>query len=357
MAEIETPKKFPGCVADIGQIDPGGGSPPVPPPGERAIPSLSLTVFISSAPDPEDGPMKSFLQLFYEQIDDFLGDPKLVKRLPHAKRYEMLRVAETQIWEKLVRTVGHNGSLGRAEATITLQDDVRYYRLPGNFRKFIEFVHRNNGDPNEIINRLRTIPMSSPGPGIELLNANRGMVIRPNPVLPGDEDWTLVYEKGPVLTHYAQAEAIGDQHIKFGTPGDDAGELILNDDYYNGSMVEVYEAETGNLQTIEIEDFVSDSKTAYLRFPWSPKPTGETIMYQIRPVLPENYSNIYALRVAALYARSQGFPIKARSLDSEFNAQFAACAAYFASQTFDRAPSRHEPTPSTMQAVDIYEDW
>jgi len=155
--------------------------------------------------------MDAFIDRFYADVRESLADPHIQKRLTEAQLYRQLCTVQREIWEQLLKGSGRESTIGRTEATITLQSGVSFYPLPGNFRREISFLkYLTDGDRDQIEKSLRSIGPYSDGPGFEILTANRGMEIRPTPMLSASEPWTLVYQKGPVRLHHATSAVIGD---------------------------------------------------------------------------------------------------------------------------------------------------
>jgi len=372
--------------------------------------------------------MDSFLEQFYAAVTVELGDPHLSRRLTDAQKLIDLGPVEKIIWEELLQVTGQESAIGRAEATITLENGKSFYPLPGNFRQFVSFQYWTDGDRKYVENQLPSIPLHDPGPGVEILSSQRGMMIRPEPQLSADQDWTLTYLKGPVILHHATAglvanlpndqslagytvsttkitkadtftkamigetvacyDAAGDalgsreitdataDYIEFaavtglddtgsitidadwcwlvaGTPGTDAGTLVKVGDYYNGSLLRVYDATVGAPQTMEILDYYHDPTLTTewhfkLEHAFLPLPTG-TALYEIRPALPQDYDRLYAVDVALKHLIGRVSLARRKALLTERRRMMRACRNYFTSNVSDRMPARTLP-------VDFYAD-
>jgi hypothetical protein len=287
--------------------------------------------------------MKPFLEDFYERVDLHLNDPQTSVRYSKEDRLRDLESTERVVWENLLKVTGQQSLLGRAEADYTLETDKRFYPLPGNFRQFIQFVRRDSGDPDTIMDHLRSIPMFDRGPGVEILSEQRGMRIQPMPDLNTSETWTLVYIKGPVKLHYAKAVSVADKALVMGDPPTDGGERINVDDYYNGSLIRVFSA--GNNAAPQVNEVVDHQGVAgslQLKHSWNPLPTGD-VWYEFRPAVPSQYDDIYSLMVAMEVAGRRGLYAKRGALDRRFREMWGACRSYFTSNVADRAPSRIMP--------------
>jgi hypothetical protein len=295
--------------------------------------------------------MNSFIERYLAKIDDHLGDPVQAKRYPASRKLDDLRTVEVQIWEQLLSAAGQESTLGRCEHTVTLQNGVSFYPLPGNFRQFLGFERRQDGDRKNVIDRLKSISMYDLGPGIEILDGQQGMMVRPEPVLDGDQNWTLVYLKGPVLLHYGTAASVTSNTVVApATPT--AGELVALDNYYAGSILRVYAADLGAPQTRVIESYNATTRTFTLRTPFSTTPTG-TVKYEICPALPEPYDGIYALDAAIDKCPSVGLFQQLQLLIARRRPLWSACKNYFASNVADRMPSR--AARLTEDDIDPYE--
>jgi len=293
---------------------------------------------------------EAFLERFFVQVAEHLGDPRGSRRLTRDQMLRDLVSTEAIIWEDILRAIGQEATDGKAEATITLVADQRFYSLPGSFRQFLSFRKLNNGDPDDILENLPSIPFSAPGPGVEVLSEQRGIEIRPMPDSATAGDWTLTYIKGPITLHYATAADVGSQSIKLGTPAEGCGERIDTDDYYNASLIRVVSADIGAGQMREVADYNAETQACILKLPWSPKPTG-TVVYEFRPAMPPMHDGVYALGVAMTQAinRAQGFRIG--QLKKQYREAEQAGIRYFTSNVADRAPARLFPK---REALDPY---
>lgn len=296
--------------------------------------------------------MQALLERFYEDVDANLDDPATSKRITKAKKLRLLYVAEKMIWERILMISGQESIVGRSESTITVQDDKEFYLLPGNFRQFLGFERRLDGDTNNVTATLKSIPLFDSGPGVVVLSEQRGMMIKPKPTLNGDESWTLIYQKGTVRLHHAIAAGVTEKTLTGATPGADAGEMVLNDGYYNGSLLMVHDAETGQEQTREIVDWDAAGKVFHLRHAWSTLPTG-TIRYEIRPTLPTDYDDLYAMDVAIRILGRRSRTRGRVGLKQDRKDLWQACKSYFLSNVADRAPARLLPV--NYDEVDPYD--
>ena len=190
--------------------------------------------------------MASFLDRYYAQVNDNLDDPDTAVRVPKPQKYELLRTIEQQLWERLLCLSTHESTIGYAESTITLQSGVAFYLLPGNFRQFYRLEKRQNADRNLVTALLKTIPRFSMEVGIEILSAERGFRIQPVPTLSANEDWTLIYEKGPVpgfnttITSVVNQATLGEVTVATAPPTD-GGSFFALPNFYVGTLFRIYE--------------------------------------------------------------------------------------------------------------------
>ncbi len=296
--------------------------------------------------------MQSLIERFYEDVDANLDDPNTSKRITKAKKLRLLHVAEKMIWERILMLSGQESIVGRSESTITIVNDKEFYLLPGNFRQFLSFERRTDDDSNKITATLNSIPLYDVGPGVVILSEQRGMMIKQKPILDEEQDWTLVYQKGTVRLHHATAAGVTDKTLTGASPGPDGGEMILNDGYYNGSLLMVHDAKTGQEQTREIVGWDAANKVFHLRHAWTTLPTG-TIGYEIRPTLPLDYDDIYAMDVAIRILGRRSRTRGRVGLKQDRKDLWEACKSYFLSNVSDRAPARLHPV--NYNEVDPYD--
>ncbi len=286
---------------------------------------------------------RAFLERFYDAIDDHIGDPRTSRRITRQAKREQLAVVEVLIWEQLMKACGQESLIGRTETTVTLKNNIDRYALPGNFRQFITMERRETiSGRTRVTNRRGTLPYWSGGWGFEIISAQRGMILRPPPDLDADQDWTLVYLKGPIIGHYAKAKEVGDKTITMGTPGADAGEIVDKDDYYKGSIVRIYAAGKGAMQEGEVVSSDAKTGTCHMQHAWSPKPDGD-VYYEFAPELPIGYDDVYSLMVAIKNMPRRGQRQKMAMMIAQMKEQMRSCRQFFSSNVADRPPTRAAP--------------
>lgn len=293
--------------------------------------------------------MESFLDRFYAVVDEALDDPHTSKRQSKASKLRAFYNTEKTIWERML-TASVDTVIGFTRIAVAVQNDKEFYTLPGNFRRFLAFELWSDSG-NYFLRKLGTVPYWDPGPGIVLLDGQQGFIIKPKPSLSEQESWRLEYQKGPLRIHQGTAADMGEMSIEFATPTADDGELVLVDDYYRTALVHIYDAATGVGQTREVTDFNASSRWATLRHAWDPIPTG-TVKYEVRPLIPPDYDEIYALEVAIKIGqrrRLRGI----RDLIQQQSVLWKGARSYFMDAVADRAPSRTLP-PAAVE-VDPYQ--
>jgi len=140
-----------------------------------------------------------------------------------------------------------------------------------------------------------------------------------------------------------------------GTPATDAGEKVFLPDYYNGSLLRIYDAadDEGVRQTKEILDYYKDADDEWhviLRHPWTLEPT--TAKYEICPELPEAYDSIYAMDVAIRNTGRRTHLRRRAGLLEDRRNLWNACLNWAIQNTMDRAPER--TIPENWDQVDPY---
>jgi hypothetical protein len=300
--------------------------------------------------------MEAFIERFYSEVDDNLADPHSQKRLTRSQRLRDLHVVQKRIFERLLNATGGESSLGRTEISFVMAQGQARYPLPAGFRQFIGLEKRRGSDPVLVEGRLRSIDTYSSAAGVEILDGQRGCLIRPTPGAEWAGTWTLIYRKGPVRLHYATV-ADGDidvDSLKLGTPGTDAGEVVKLADYYAGCLVRIVSATTGGSQITECvgNTVVGSTVTLSLWPEFNPKPQG-SVIYEICPELPEHLDSIYAMDVALLNAGRRANIRRRAGLAVERSELWQACRNYFLSNVSDRAPSRQvAPQPDSDDPYD-----
>lgn len=293
----------------------------------------------------------SFIETFYADIDKWLVEADASARYPRIQRLRDLHSLDAQLFEKLLHAAGPESLMGYAEALLAFESQKMFYPLPQGFRQLLSVERRR--DPSSttitsvpldrILNRLRSKTFYDEKSGVTILTGNRG--IRVDPLPTEASEWVLVYLRGVGQLHYAMASSVSDFSLTTGTPPDDAGRVILQNDYYTGMEIQVYDARVGAPQIREVTQFrvtEEDKGVFHIRHPWTPRPEGD-IWYEVRPAAPPEYDEIYGLDAALRILTLRGLPEIANQLLKYRERTWQACRAYFESNVMDRGPSRLRP--------------
>jgi hypothetical protein len=283
--------------------------------------------------------MRPFIERYLEDVNNRLGDPSTSRRVTTAYKLELLDAVQKDVWEKLLRATGSESLVGYTETPISLTADQDFYPLPGNFRQFLSLESRTDADdPDTATGKLNSIPLYHPGPGVQILSEQRGMRIKPVPTSSSDT-WVLTYLKGPITLHYGDAQGVPTAtqiQLAASVASDGTeGELVTSDDYYNGSLIHIYSADTGARQVREIEDYDAGTKTVTVRAPFSPAPSG-SVKYEIVPDLPYGYDDVYAIFAAFRLTPARGNQAKRLLLKDELIEALTKAKSYIGSNVADR---------------------
>jgi len=285
---------------------------------------------------------QAFLQRYYDQIDANLLDSGSSERFPNSRRYSNLFQIDTLIFNSLQGLNLIESNLGFATAEITLVNGQEHYSLPDGFRKFLRLVKLDSrGNVTAVLRSKQYYQRSR---GVEILSGTAGFRITPPPIIEGTDVWTLEYNRGPGLLHYAKAARVTANALVGGTPGKDAGEFVLKDDYYNGMEVRIYQAGLGAPQTRPVSSFKAVSRTFNVRFPWDTV-EGE-IWYEIVPSLPEPHDGIFAYDGAIMELPRRGATLqKRRELNLDRERFWKLAKGWAIGNVADRGPERIRPFP------------
>lgn len=292
---------------------------------------------------------RAFLERYFAEVNEHLNDPSFSVRTSIERKLRMLLTQESVIWERLL-SAAEESVIGKAEATITLKNEKRFYPLPGNFRKWIKFEQRLNGDPNHVSATLKTKHVHNTDSGVILLTAQRGIEIDPVPIFSSDQDWTLIYQKGPIIHHYGIASNITPMSLTSGEVS--AGTLQRIDNFYAGSMLKIFDAETGAPQTREVISSQGAAGSFQFRHPLDILPTGK-IWYETVPALDEGLDSLYSYDVAMAIMATRKLTRQRQLLMSTRMELFTAAKDQFMNLTTDRGPERvlvddpNEPSTGT----------
>lgn len=300
--------------------------------------------------------MTPFLVQFHAAVDDWLRDPNTSRRLTPEKRMQDLHSVQGLLFQKYARASGLESQVGRTTCDLTIKAGQEYYALPPAFVNFLSLKRYDTTDPRIVIAELNTIPLYDQSPGIEILSDMRGIRVQPVPPSgTADEVWTLEYIKGPIRLHYAKAKSVGPDSITLGTPPNaEAGEIVKLDNYYAGSIVNVYSADMGCPQAREIVASSARTGGCKIRPGWAPTPEGD-VWYEIIPEIPDRFWMIYPIRVAMMNAAKRISPERRNEMRGEFEDLFNEVRRHFASKTKDRPPTRIPNPKRFLEDGDPYE--
>lgn len=292
---------------------------------------------------------RAFLERYFAEVNEHLNDPSFSVRTTQDRKLRMLLTQEAVIWERLL-SAAEESVLGKAEAVITLQNGKKFYPLPGNFRKWIRLEKRLEGDPNHVSSILRTKHVHGTDAGVILLTAQRGMEIDPVPRFSSDQDWTLIYQKGPIIHHYGTVSNVTSMSLTSGEVS--VGTLQRIDNFYAGSMLKIFDAETGAPQTREVLSSQGKAGSFQFRHPLDMIPTGK-IWYETVPALDEGLDSLYAYDVAMAIMATRKLTRQRQLMMNTRMELFTAAKDQFMSLTTDRGPQRvlvddpNEPSTGT----------
>ena len=159
---------------------------------------------------------------------------------------------------------------------------LRLFQLSASGRPYNEFRRRNHGAD------ART--------GIIPFDNDRGFRLVPTPQRSGD--WTLRYQASAVpFLHYGTAASVTASTVVFAA-APTLGELMEEDDFYNGENVRIVSANSGARQVRRITDYDAATRTATITPDFSPTPTGP-VVYEIAPAMTDdNFLHVVAMEVA-----------------------------------------------------------
>jgi hypothetical protein len=130
--------------------------------------------------------------------------------------------------------------------------------------------------------------------------------------------------------------------ITSGTPATNYGEVVARPDYYNGSMVRIYDADMYEGDEKEVIDYAYDSVDGLwhfkLRHQFENVPT--SAKYEIMPLLPSGLDDLYAIDVAMRHLGRRTRRGARRELKEARHDLWQACVRWVTSNTADRAPER-----------------
>jgi hypothetical protein len=293
--------------------------------------------------------MKTFMQEYLHWVPALLGDPPSQKRVTTETMLLDLYAEEMVIYEDLLKVTISEGVLGYTETVIRIQDGVEFYEWPGNFRQFISLERRvgttgsDFGDPNNILDRLNTVPPHSRDRGIKISSVERGFRLSPVPSISGDQYWVLCYQKCPIKLHWGQGRIVGDTLFQLDPSVPvGQGESIYAPRYYSGAMIRIHpdQANKITMQTVELTTQAQTTPLVHYNTRSPIRPTSQAaVTYEILPFLPDGIWKLIAVSVALAFCSPRKDPQTHSMLRKERRKFFRAARSWYGSTTRDRAPT------------------
>lgn len=280
----------------------------------------------------------SFIEDHIEWVDEMLGDPSSTKRTTLLKRHRDLRTHHVSIFERLLGVSSSDSVIGYTEANITLKDGKEFYTWPGNFRQFIGLERRTVlTDPRTRVAKLNSVPIWSRDQGIVILGAERGFKMNSPLRLSGDQVWTLMYNKRPIVLHYGTVKIAGSNFVEVNPVEDEKqGDLVERADYYNGELIHLISG-AAVPESNEVVSFQPSELRFTFRHDFATAPAKDD-RYEFRSFVPRDYDKVIALSVALYGTSIRVDPERRQPLKEEFRELFHAAKNYFRSVTTDRPP-------------------
>lgn len=297
--------------------------------------------------------MRTFIEDYMDWVREALNDTSTTKRLTTTQLLRDLHAHHQSVYEKLLRVSGTESTFSYAEASITLQSGREYYRLPGNFRFFLGFEKREDGDPNKILCRLPSIADWNYGPGIIISSPELGFRIRPVPQISADETWVLRYQKGPIVLHYGDGlYTPGNFRLQASIPAEQ-GERVDLENYYANELIHFPAPLQSGIDTTmnctEVLTYNPISRGCTLRN--NPAYPGTDVRYEFRTFLPRGMDKLIALSVALNQTANRSDPEKRKLLKDEWNDLWVSAKSYVKRVARDKLELRPK---SQYSEVDPY---
>lgn len=286
--------------------------------------------------------MRAFIEDYVEWVREYLGDPSRSKRLTPESVLRDLHAEYMVVYEELLKASAGETVIGYAEATISLRSDTEFYSFPGNFRQFLRLERRLVDNPRSVVDRLETKRFGSTDRGITISSAQCGFKATRVPiVIEESQDWVLMYQKGPIVLHWADnGKVINNQAVRLPASLPEAqGQIVAQADYYVGELLHSIDARRPN-QSIEVTAYNPATRALLLREPllgdYRP---GDEFKYEFRTLLPRGTDKLLATCVALGKTSDRTDPVKHRLLIRERRKFLQAARNYFRTATQDRAPA------------------
>jgi hypothetical protein len=293
--------------------------------------------------------MKTFIEDYLEWVPELVGDPAGGKRFSTSSLMRDLYSESCVIYEDLLRVSSAESVLGYTESVIKIENDKEFYSLPGNFRQFVRLERRvgasasDCGDPDDILDRLGTVPVLSRDRGIVISDVERGFRITPVPTIDDEQWWTLCYQRGPARLHWGTGEVLSANFFRMpASVLEQQGEIISTINYYSGTMLHILEDPTQGVreQFAEITSGgpVANGTLEYATRSSLNKGRG-TAKYEIRPFLPPGLDKLIAVCVALARCAPRANVEVHSLLVRERKKYFNAARQWFRTTTQDRPPT------------------
>lgn len=284
--------------------------------------------------------MRAFIEDYIDWVREYLGDPGLSKRLTAESVLRDLHAEHMVIYEELLKASYQDTVIGYTEATIKLRSDTEFYNFPGNFRQFLGLERRLVDNPRSVVDRLGTKPFGSRDRGITISSAQRGFKVTRVPiVIEESQDWVLMYQKQPIILHWAdEGRWRGGFTFELGTPSGSQGQLVREQNYYTGELLHIID-ETQLNRSIEVVGHAPQLGQVYFGTDLLGLPLNAKVKYEFRTVLPRGIDKLIATSVALGKTSDRTDPVKHRLLVKERRKFLQAARNHFRTATQDRAPA------------------
>ncbi len=293
--------------------------------------------------------MRAFIEDYVGWVREYLGDPGRSKRLTPESVLRDLHAEHMVIYEELLKASYQDTVIGYTEATIKLRRDTEFYNFPGNFRQFLGLERRLVDNPRTVVDRLSTKRFGSRDRGITISSAQRGFKATRVPiVIEESQDWVLMYQKQPVVLHWADdGELVTDQTVRLpSSVPESQGEVVPETSYYVGELLHVIDPGAIN-QSIPVTAYNAVTRILTLRDPViglvksgrGGRQVGSKFKYEFRTVLPRGIDKLIACSVALGKTSDRTDSTKHRLLVKERRKFLQAARNWFRTATQDRAPT------------------
>lgn len=286
--------------------------------------------------------MRAFIEDYIEWVREYLGDPGRTKRLTPESVLRDLHAEHMVIYEELLKASYQDTVIGYTEAVIKLRSDTEFYNFPGNFRQFLGLERRLVDNPRSVVDRLGTKRFGSRDRGITISSAQRGFKVTRVPIIIEEsQDWVLMYQKQPIVLHWATAgRYLSPTEFKLASAVNESqGQIVKAYNYYVGELLHLI-SDNVPQQSIEVVSYNPSSHMCELR----DSLVGEFVInapykYEFRTFLPRGIDKLIACSVALGKTSDRTDSTKHRLLVKERRKFLQAARNWFRTATQDRAPT------------------